>query len=231
MCVDYEIDVDLVLSEFDKFGYSYLPSIKYLLEKHDIARLAREEIEGRTYSVDLNVHKKLVSLMGLERLFDGIYSWSKESGHKVSRDDHYFVTRFVKEGQKEEAYRSHFDGHVATIVLPIEIPVSPESACGELKFVPSARKFPRNELLNIGQKAYWKRYANSEGMKELSKKYIVQTEFFDEYRPLLFCGITTFHGNNYLQEGLGNRISMLCHLFDPSPRLGISSTLRVIRNR
>lgn len=231
MCVDYEIDVDLVLSEFDERGYSYLPSIKFLVEKHHIAGLARQEMEGRTYSADLNVHKKLVSLMGLETLFDAIHSWSQKSGYNVSRDDYYFVTRFVKEGQKKEAYRSHFDGHVATIVLPIQIPFSPESACGELKFVPSARKFPKNELLNFGQKAYWKRFANSEGMNALSKNYTVHTEFFDEYRPLLFCGLTTFHGNNYLQKGLGDRISMLCHLFDPSPRFGISSTLRAIRSR
>jgi len=230
----YEYDCERASNEFFNNGFVYLPSIKKLIDENNIVSEAFSDIGGRTYSTNNKSQKKLIELMGLETFFQSVFTRAvSDFKLKIDQNDRYFVARKVDPGQSSEKYRAHFDSHFLTIVLPIQIPASNngKEERGELKAAPNARKYPKSEIINIFQKAYWKKYASEEGFIQISKKTNVLTEYFDDYRPLAFLGITTFHGNNLVSHGVDKRLTFLCHLYDPSPRYGIGATLRKLRNR
>jgi len=230
----YEYNLEEVCTKFFEDGFVYLPSIKSLIDQNNIVSEAFDDIGERTYSTDNPAQKKLVKLMGLEKLFQGIYDRAThELKLEIQNDDRYFVSRKVNPGQSTEKYRAHFDSHLLTIVLPIQIPSdrNGRDQRGELKVVPNARKYPKSEIINIFQKAYWKKYASEEGFKKIAKKTNVLTEYFDDYRPLAFMGVTTFHGNNLVSDQAEERLTFLCHLYDTSPSYGIGATLRKLRRR
>ena len=227
----YTYDKKSCLNSLFADGFAYLPSISNLLQELGTAKKTLREANSKTYSTDLEAHRELVEKMDLAPFFEGALSKFCELGFSVREDDQYFVTRIVKPGQSSEAYRGHFDAHLLTVVLPVQIPKTAQLSCGELKFCANARKKKYNELTNFYQKLYWKKYASEEGFNKLADKRNVVTENFEEMRPLAFIGTTTFHGNNVLDESLDERVSCLCHLYDPSPKYGISNVLRIIRNR
>jgi hypothetical protein len=230
----YEYDADKSCQEIFEQGFSYLPSIKNLIDQNNILEDALEEIGSETYSTDNAAHLKLVELMNLEPLFENVFHKAvKDLKVNLEKSDRYFVARKVNPGQSSEKYRAHFDSHLLTIVLPISIPIARDGLIerGELKAAPNARTFPKYEIINIFQKAYWKKYASEEGFSIVSKKTRVLTEYFDDYRPLAFFGTTTLHGNNYVSENAESRLTFLCHLYDPSPKYGIGALLRKIRAR
>lgn len=230
----YKYDADRSCQEIFEQGFSYLPSIKKLIEQNNILDEALEEIGSKTYSTNNAAHLKLMNLMNLEPLFESVFNKAiKDLKVSIKTSDRYFVARKVNPGQSSEKYRAHFDSHLLTVVLPISIP-TPKTGLverGELKAAPNARKFPKYEIINIFQKAYWKKYASEEGFSIVSKKTRVLTEYFDDYRPLAFFGTTTLHGNNYVSEKADSRLTFLCHLYDPSPKYGIGALLRKIRSR
>ena len=230
----YEYDANKSCQEIFEQGFAYLPSIKNLIDQNNILEDALEEIGSKTYSTDNAAHLKLMDLMNLEPLFENVFNKAiKDLKVNIKKSDQYFVARKVNPGQSSEKYRAHFDSHLLTIVLPIRIPIARDGLIerGELKAAPNARKFPKYEIINIFQKAYWKKYASEEGFSIVSKKTSVLTEYFDDYRPLAFFGITTLHGNNYVSENTESRLTFLCHLYDPSPKYGIGALLRKIRGR
>ena len=230
----YEYDADKSCYEIFEQGFSYLPSIKNLIDQNNILEDALEEIGTKTYSTDNAAHLKLMDLMNLEPLFENVFNKAvKDLKVKIKKSDRYFVARKVDPGQSSEAYRAHFDSHLLTIVLPIRIPIARDGLIerGELKAAPNARKFPKYEIINIFQKVYWKKYASEEGFSIVSKETRVLTEYFDDYRPLAFFGTTTLHGNNFVAESAESRLTFLCHLYDPSPKYGIGALLRNIRGR
>jgi len=55
---------------------------------------------------------------------------------------------------------------------------------------------------------------------------------FQDFRPLLFLGRQTFHGNMPVDVSFaGGRLTLLTHFFDPSPPWGVGGILRKIRAR
>ena len=73
----------------------------------------------------------------------------------VNSDDVYNITRL--EDQLIEGYRGHFDSHVFTLVIPINIPdFGTIKDGGQLLYFPQARRYPKSELENIAGKSYLK---------------------------------------------------------------------------
>jgi len=62
----YKYDSDRSCKEIFEQGFSYLPSIKKLIDQNNILDDALEEIGSKTYSTDNAVHLKLMDLMNLE---------------------------------------------------------------------------------------------------------------------------------------------------------------------
>ena len=90
----YEYDIDGSCKEIFDQGFSYLPSIKKLLDQNNIINEAFEEIGMKTYSTNNISHKKLVELMNLEPLFQRVYEKAtKDLKVKIKKSDRYFVAR------------------------------------------------------------------------------------------------------------------------------------------
>ena len=114
-------------------------------------------------------------------------------------DDQYHIARIVDPGKSSESYRGHFDSHCFTLVIPLHIPeYSGSGYIGELVFFPKARNFPKNEFVNLIQKLLFKLFSNKKGFSRLSKKTDMIENDFSDFRPLLFIGHQTFHGNKEL---------------------------------
>ena len=229
----YEYDVSKIISDIQKDGYARLPSIRELVQKHKIYDNFISECADRTYSENSETQNSLLKLLNLSALFNALYDLGKNQYDlKIDKDDRYFIARKVNPGQSSEGYRGHFDSHLFTLVLPIKIPErNYGAASGQLIVVPSARKRPKSEIKNMLQKLFWKRYSNKEGFAHLLKRPNSMEVNFYDYSPILFNGMTTFHGNRPLENAIEPRLSMLCHLYDPSPKYGIGYLLRKIRNR
>ena len=61
--ISYEYDAEKSCQEIFEQGFSYLPSIKKLIDQNNILEDALEEIGSETYSTDNAAHLKLMDLM------------------------------------------------------------------------------------------------------------------------------------------------------------------------
>jgi hypothetical protein len=230
---DYKYNIDVITTELNQKGYAFLPTIKPVLEANLIYEKYLEENNLGTYTEASDTHKLLIELLDLQKLFIALHTLAEQTcGKNIDPMDQYLISRYVKANQSSEGYRGHFDSHFITIVLPIQIPPSlAPKRSGQLIALPKARMIPRNELQNIYGKIAWKRHNSEKGYDRLVLKQNALEIDFSDYRPLIFIGNSTFHGNRPLSGADQPRLSMLCHLFDTSPKIGIGSLLRLIRNR
>jgi hypothetical protein len=229
----YKYDTLKIINNLKSKGYSFLPSIQQQVDNLETYNKFSNEELSKTYSTNSSAHLELVNFLKLDTLFTELYERAYEfTNKKIDINDKYFVSRFVSPGQTSEGYRGHFDSHLFTIVLPIRIPNDTKiDDRGQLIVFPKARKEPSLDVVNIFQKTVWKRYSNKHGFKKLSKKKHSFENDFTDYRPLIFIGNTTFHGNKPLQNLGEARLSMLCHLYDTGGKAGIGSIIRKIRAR
>lgn len=229
----YSYDKDKIIKDLDENGYSFLPSIKSIVDSHDIYNKYLDEGISDTYAESTKTHKLLLKIIDLAPLFSELYSLAKKNTkQKIDPSDQYLISRHVRPGQVSEGYRGHFDSHFITIVLPVQIPktIIPKNS-GQLIALPKARKIPRSELSNIYGKIHWKKYnSENEYDKLIIEKKALELDFSD-YKPLIFVGNSTFHGNRPLSGSNEPRLSMLCHLFDTSPKYGVGAFMRLLRNR
>jgi hypothetical protein len=228
--------IDLKSDElFDK-GFIKLPSIKLLNIKLDtVIKNILHEMGDKTYSELDSTHKKFLNEIGVyDHLSKKLYDFAKNRlSYKGDIKNQYHVARRVVPGNFKESHRAHFDSHLFTIVIPLQIPEKKNNQdVGDLIFFPNARKSPKIELFNLFQKLWYKKYASKDGIKAFSKFNKLHQESFTELEPLLFIGNTTLHTNK-LVPGDANcqRLTLLAHFFDPSPKYGVGSILRLIRGR
>ena len=70
------------------------------------------------------------------------------------------------------------------------------------------------------------------GLEKFAVKHKKNTENFIELEPLIFIGNTTLHTNHPVSLSCSSyRLTLLAHFFDPSPKYGVGSLLRSLRNR
>ena len=229
---EYWEDIDSRLEKLIDVGYVKLPS----LSEYDLDFLASDisnEMGTLTFKeLGLN-HKKFLDEFKFDKyLTPKLHKIAKEAfNYKGDLSNQYHIARKVEPGNSKEMFRAHFDSHLFTMVLPIKIPeTNKEGTTGDLIYFPSARKAPSNEITNFIGKAYYKKYASKEGMEKFSSTKKIDN--FKDYQPLLFIGNTTLHTNYPVSLNCSSfRLTLLAHFFDPSPKYGVGSLLRFIRNR
>jgi hypothetical protein len=228
----YSYSLDKVIQDLNCHGFAKLPSIQSLVEKNNYFEIFKNEGQYKTYKENSAAHLKLIDDMDLKKLFVALYNHGKELGLRIDKMDQYFISRYITKGQISEGYRGHFDSHFITIVLPVLIPQDgSQYNCGELLAVPNFRGHISSEIINILQKAYFKKLNSEEAYRELINKGKGITLNFRDYEPFVFYGNRTFHGNFPLTNSTSNRLTFLCHLYDTSPRYGIGALLRKVRSR
>ena len=231
---DYWQDIDKRLEQLVDNGFVKLPSLEFLnldITAHNIS----SEMGSSTFK-ELGIsHKNF-----LDELEVGKYLTPKLLGIAQTRfnfkgdlSNQYHIARKVEPGDSKEMFRAHFDSHLFTMVLPIKIPDhSKDGTAGDLIYFPNTRANPSNEINNFIGKAYFKKYASKEALEKLSIKSNMKVDNFKDYQPLLFIGNTTLHTNYPVSIDCSSyRLTLLAHFFDPSPKIGIGSLLRLLRNR
>ncbi len=231
---NYWSDLDDRIELLLKDGGVKLPTLK----NFDLDSIAEEislEMGSSTFKELSLAHKKFLDLIKINKyLSPKLFEVAKKVfKYKGNLDSQYNIARRVFPGNTSEQYRVHFDSHLFTVVLPIKIPVSPSNkSIGELVYFLKARSMPKNEIINIIDKIYYKKFASKKGLEKLSVLHTKKIENFKNYEPLLFLGKTTLHSNYSVSSDCSSyRLTLLAHFFDDSPKYGIGNLLRLIRKR
>ena len=228
-------NLDNLLKDLVNVGAVKLPSVKDASWRSDVYFECLEEIGGKSYGENLNANINFLDQANIKEVLLPKLSNLAKKHFRIDVDDSdiYNICRLVRPGDLSEGYRGHFDSHLFTLVTPINIPdfQSVESG-GQLHYFPGARRQPKGETRNILGKLLFKRHNSGEGFAKLAQKKNRIIDDFQDYRPLLFLGNTTFHGNAPVQaESVENRMTILTHFFDPSPKYGVGAIMRRIRRR
>ena len=231
----YWDNLDSDLKKLLHDGYCYLSPIQDIFPLGDLYQSCAFEIGDKTYAENLSAHKRFIEEIGVSSvLLPALYALARTSmGYTGEGDDEYHISRLVRPGDLSEGYRGHFDSHLFTLVIPVQIPTNNEdNGPGSLIFYPNARVEPKNEFHNFLGKLYFKRYASETGFASLANKSYQGISDFRDSRPLLFLGRQTFHGNLPVATTISqNRLTLLSHFFDPGPSWGVGQILRKIRGR
>lgn len=231
---EYWNDIDSRLEILLSKGFVKLPSInEFALDI--VAEDISNDMGENTFKELCLPHEIFLKNLGVEQfLTPKLFNLAEKIlGFEGDISNQYHVSRKVEPGNSKEMYRAHFDSHLFTMVLPIKIPKPVKSgSAGDLIYFPNAREFPKTEMSNFIGKLYYKTFASKEGINKLSYKKNMFIENFNDYRPLLFIGNKTLHTNKQVTSDCSSyRLTCLSHFFDPSPKYGIGSTLRMIRPR
>lgn len=231
---NYWNDLDSRLESLIKYGVVKLPSIK-IFNLKKIADEISNEMGSSTFRELCNSHENFLHKLEINKylspkLLDLAKKMFNFNGDITNQ---YHIARKVHSENSSEMFRAHFDSHLFTLVLPLKIPLSSEEGkSGELIYFPNIRVVPKNEIINIIQKVYYKRYASKEGIDKLSSLKKKFTENFENYQPMLFFGKTTLHTNYPVLLGNNSfRLTLLAHFFDDTPKYGVGSFLRLLRKR
>ena len=230
----YWNDIDVRLKKLVKEGYVKLPPLDFF-NLNAIAKNINDDMNGKTFSELCPSHKAFLQELNLkEHLTPKLYEIASDLlEYKGELANQYHIARNVEPGNSTELYRAHFDSHLFTLILPIKIPVADKGgSVGDLIYFPNARNRPKNEVSNFLGKIYHKKYASKEGVDDFSLKHKKLTDDFKDYSPLLFMGNTTLHTNKSVSiDCSSNRLTLLAHFFDPSPKYGVGKLVRLLRAR
>lgn len=222
------------LPELLEHGYIKLDSMPLGLLENYCYKI-ESEMNGTAFKELGIAHSRMLKDFGIHsHLVPKLYTFAREHyGYTGALEDQYHVARLIRGHDSVEAYRTHFDSHLFTLVMPFNIPETLNAEeSGGLYFIPKARRSGGGEITNLLQKIYFKKYSGRSGQKAMSIRDRYTMESFADMRPLLFAGTTTLHGNFPLAiSQTDSRLTVLAHFFDPAGGLGIGNVLRLLRSR
>lgn len=176
------------------------------------------------FHVDVPDHLELMKgdqiLMGLGKIIEAEASKRNYSHNQVH------LVRVVDPGSGER-YRTHYDSHLYTIVIPLTLPASDNENRGQLYMIPAMRNRPKNDIMNLFSKVYGLRYRGESGHARLVKDRRYMEVNLKPGEILMFEGMVCLHGNK-ANESESKRITLLAHYVDPFPR-GVGSIMRRLR--
>jgi len=79
---DYIYNIDVITNELNQKGYSFLPTIKPVLEANLIYEKYLEENNLGTYVEALDTHKLLIDLLDLQKLFSALHTLAEQTCRK-----------------------------------------------------------------------------------------------------------------------------------------------------
>ena len=212
-----------------KKGYAFLQPLAELERNkfhEEIQKLNQNQSYSEINEIGINIMEQLgLSISQLSDLHKEIYNLEPD------KNSFYFISRVVKQGKESEAYRMHFDSHRFTIVVPLKIPQKHEHS-GDLIYFPNIKKESKSSIVNMIFKVFFKIFAFKMGAKILLSLFDYKLNNFQDYRPLIFLGRTTLHGNMPVSKDADSeRATVLLHFFDPDGSTGIGAIIRKLRNR
>ena len=214
---NYWKDIDTRIEKLLKNGAVKFPSLK----EFDLDNFANDisaEMGSFTFKELSFAHKKFLDHIQIDKFLAPklLEVAKKVFGFDGNLSNQYHIARKVMPGNINEQYRAHFDSHIFTLVLPLKIPYSPSKITLENLFIfQKLEKCPKNEIINLIEKFYYKRFASKKGLEKLSKNNLKKIDNFIDCQPLLFLGKTTLHTNYPVSFDCStHRLTLLAHYFD-----------------
>lgn len=137
-----------------------------------------------------------------------------------------FLTRVVEGGSKEK-YRTHYDSHIYTIVVPTLLPDTSEKNRGQLYLIPRMRRRPKTDLMNIFTKLRAFQFRGENNYAKLKKRGDYFEVDLKLGQAIMFEGMSCLHGNKQ-NDSSGKRITLISHFVDPFPN-GAGAIMRRLR--
>ena len=165
------VDIKNKIEQLLQNGYCKFPSLNSLPNFKHIRRDIFISLDDKTYKEENYFHKKILQLIEFEEKFLPYLKKIAKEKFLIKQEykKPYMIRRTVRPGEKFEGYRAHFDSHLFTLVIPINIPEDKNiHNRGQLIFFPNIRTFKKNEFKNILQKLYFKRFNNDDKIRPFS---------------------------------------------------------------
>lgn len=137
------------------------------------------------------------------------------------------VVRVVK-AKSSEKYRTHYDSHLYTLVIPLMIPKEETHMRGQLYLAPNDRKQPKIDFVNVIQKLMAFRFRGENGFKKLRDRGNLEVLDLRLGQAIIFNGSRSLHGN-LANLSSATRITLITHMVDPFPT-GFGFWLRKLRS-
>ena len=172
-------------------------------------------------------NKKQIELFSNSTTLSSVVKSSQDYISTLNYNQNSIHVSRVVEGGSKEKYRTHFDSHILTLVVPILMPNDGPKLRGQLYLVPNLRKTPQNDVHNLITKLFAFRFRGEKNFTRV--KALPGFQMFDLQvgQAILFNGNRSLHGNI---ENLSKkkRITFIYHMTDPFPR-GVGYWVRKIR--
>lgn len=204
-----------------KDGFCIFPASQSMTEA--IAKTTLTNLPGG-FHVNVPEHIELMKtdqvLMDLKKIIEA------EANKKNYSYNDVHIVRAV-DTDSSERYRTHYDSHLYTIVIPLMLPVSTNKNRGQLYMIPAMRKRPKNDLINLFSKISALLYRGKSGYERLAKSERYMEVSLQPGQILMFEGMVCLHGNKANESG-DKRTTLIAHYVDPFPS-GVGSILRRLR--
>ena len=157
-----------VFKDLEVNGYAMLPELKFILSeikkqyikdlKKEFSKTNKKLIENSSlhelFLEESTTNKKLINF-----LYQKVSLFTKK---EIYIKDLYKITRITISNTRTVSDRPHFDSHIFTLIVPVEIPKSSSyDNKGQLVLFNKLRKEPINEFINFFGKVYYLLFFNS----------------------------------------------------------------------
>lgn len=215
------MDVDQIKNQVDEQGYSV-----FQLSPETISYLSSMDLSNLDNGFHLNNADHCAAISEVSELRNIIHSLQTDCISENIPWNQINVIRVVKQ-KSSEKYRTHYDSHLYTLVIPIQTSNEENILKGQLYLAPNLRKQPKLDLINFIQKVFafrWRGEAGYARLAALEKIKLFDLQFGE---AILFNGSRSLHGN-LSNESEETRVTMITHMADPFPN-GIGALIRKVR--
>ena len=212
---------DDIIKEVKEFGYSV-----FKLAPETIEYLRALDLSYLEDGFHINNTEHCAAIEDASELNNIVNSIQTECVSKKIAWNTINVARVVKQ-KSNEKYRTHYDSHLYTLVVPLQTSAEKDVLKGQLYLSPNLRKQPKLDIINFLQKAFafrWRGEAGYAKLERLDKIKVFDLQFGE---AILFNGSRSLHGN-LANESHETRITMITHMADPFPN-GIGALMRKLR--
>ena len=215
------MEVNQIKNQVREQGYSI-----FKLAPETIKYLRSMDLSSLDDGFHVNNAKHCAAVSEVAELNNIIFSLKKDCISEKTAWNMINVVRVVKQ-KSSEKYRTHYDSHMYTLVVPIQTSNEKDILKGQLYLAPNSRNQPKLDIINFIQKALafrWRGEAGYAKLESLNKIKLFDLQFGE---AILFNGSRSLHGN-LANESQETRVTMITHMADPFPN-GIGALMRKVR--
>ena len=215
------MDVNQIKNQVKERGYSV-----FQLTPETISYLSSMELSNLEDGFHGNNTDHCAAISEITELRNIIHSLQTDCISENIPWNQINVIRVVKQ-KSSEKYRTHYDSHLYTLVVPIQTSNQENVLKGQLYLAPNSRKQPKFDLINFLQKVLAFRWRGEAGYAKLVTSEKIKLFDLQFGEAILFNGSRSLHGN-LSNESEETRVTMITHMADPFPN-GIGALMRKVR--